>query len=78
MLVALSAAAMVGSFMPFLAVLADPSRVETTLVLARAYVQFGFTSVYQLMIGLGLGTLAVIVLASGIQIQRTWAVSAAR
>lgn len=75
MLAALSAAAMVGSIMPFLAVLADPARIETNPALAWAYAQFGFTSVYQFLVGLGFVAFAVIVLASGIQILRTWAVS---
>ena len=75
MLAALSSAAMVGSIIPFLTVLADPSHIETTPVLAWAYAQFGLTSVHQFLIILGLTTFAVIVLASGIQILRTWAVA---
>ena len=74
-LAAFSAAAMVGSIMPFLAVLADPSRIETTPALAWAYDRFGFASAHQFLVGLGLASFAVIVLASGVQILRTWAVA---
>jgi ABC-type multidrug transport system fused ATPase/permease subunit len=72
---ALSSAAMVGSIMPFLAVLADPSRIETTPTLAWAYDRFGFTSAHQFLVWLGIASFVVIVLASGIQILRTWALA---
>ena len=42
---ALSSAAMVGSIMPFLAVLADPERIRNVPALAWAYEMGGFTSV---------------------------------
>ena len=74
-LAAFAAAAMVGSIMPFLAVLADPSRIETTPALAWTYDRFGFTSAYQFLVGLGLASFAMILLASGVQILRTWAVA---
>lgn len=72
---ALASAAMVGSVMPFLAVLADPTRIETTPALAWTYDVFGFTSVYGFLVGLGLASFAIIVLSSLIQIGRTWAVA---
>jgi len=72
---ALASAAMVGSVMPFLAVLADPSRIASTPTLAWAYEILGFTSVYGFLVGLGLASFAVIVLSSLIQIAKTWAVS---
>jgi ABC-type multidrug transport system fused ATPase/permease subunit len=72
---ALASAVMVGSVMPFLAVLADPSRIEATPALAWAYDALGFTSVYGFLIGLGLASFAVIVLSSLIQIAKTWAVA---
>ena len=75
LLAALSTAAMVGSIMPFLAVLADPSRIETTPALAWAYERFGFTSVYQFLVGLGGAAFTVIILASLFQILKTWAVA---
>ena len=72
---ALSSAVMVGSVMPFLAVLADPSHIQTTPVLAWAYDALGFTSDYGFLVGLGLACFAVIVLSSVIQIVKTWIVA---
>lgn len=72
---ALSSAVMVGSVMPFLAVLADPSHIETTPFLAWTYDAFGFTSTYGFLVALGLASFAVIVLSSFIQIIRAWAVA---
>jgi len=72
---ALASAVMVGSVMPFLAVLADPSRIEATTALAWAYNALGFTSVYGFLVGLGLASFAVIVLSSIIQIAKIWAVA---
>ena len=72
---ALASAVMVGSVMPFLAVLADPARIEETPLLDWAYDVLGFKSVYGFLIGLGLASFAVIVLSSLIQIARTWALA---
>jgi ABC-type multidrug transport system fused ATPase/permease subunit len=72
---ALSSAVMVGSVMPFLAVLAEPSRIETTPALAWAYDALGFTSVYGFLVGLGLASFGVIILSSMLQIAKTWAVA---
>lgn len=71
---ALSSAVMIGSVMPFLTVLADPSRIEATPTLGWAYDTFGFTSVYGFLIGLGLASFGVIVLSSMLQIAKTWVV----
>lgn len=72
---ALASAVMVGSVMPFLAVLADPSRIETTPALAWGYDAFGFTSTYGFMVALGLASFAVILLSSAIQIAKAWTVT---
>lgn len=72
---ALSSAVMVGSVMPFLAVLADPSRIGSMPALAWAYDAFGFTTTYGFLVGLGLASFGVIVTSSAIQITRTWAVA---
>ena len=72
---ALASAVMVGSIMPFLAVLADPTRIGSTPALAWAYETFGFSSIYSFLIALGLASFAVIVLSSLIQIAKTWAVA---
>src|SRR6056297_4101509 len=68
-------ALMVGSVLPFLSVLADPDRIETNAALAWTYATFGFTSDYGFLVGLGLASLAVIVLTSLMQIVKTWAVA---
>ena len=72
---ALSAAVLVGSVMPFLVVLADPSHIAKTPMLAWAYDAIGFTSTYSFLVGLGLVSFATILLSSLIQIFRTWAVA---
>jgi len=71
----LSSAMMVGSVLPFLSVLAQPRNIETTPALNWAYNTFGFTSDYTFLVGLGLALLVVIVVASAIQIVKTWAVA---
>lgn len=75
MISALSAAVMVGSIVPFIAVLADPSTVEATPSLRWAYECFGFTSVYQFLIALGVACFAAIVAGSLLQVLRAWAVA---
>jgi ABC-type bacteriocin/lantibiotic exporter with double-glycine peptidase domain len=72
---AFASAVMVGSVMPFIAVMAEPSRIEETPALAWTYSTFGFTSDYQFLVALGLASFIVIVLASLIQILRTWVVA---
>lgn len=72
---ALSSALMVGSVIPFLTVLSDPSRIESVAALAWAYQTFDFTSDYTFLIGLGIASLAVIVLTSLVQILKTLAVA---
>lgn len=72
---ALSSAVMVGSVMPFLAVMADPSRIQNTPMLAWAFDTFGFSSVYGFLIGLGIASFAITIFSSLIQIARTWAVA---
>ena len=71
----LSSALMVGSILPFLSVLAQPRNIETTPALNWAYNTFGFTSDYTFLVALGLTSLVVIVIASAIQLLKTWAVA---
>lgn len=66
---------MVGSVLPFLSVLAEPSRIETVPILAWIYKFFGFQSDYSFLIGLGFAALGMITLTSAIQIFKTWAVA---
>jgi ATP-binding cassette, subfamily B, bacterial PglK len=72
---ALSSAAMVGSIMPFLAVLADPERIRNVPALAWAYEIGGFTSDYTFLVALGGASLIVIVLSNLLQILRALAVT---
>lgn len=71
----MSSALMVGSVMPFLSVLAQPSTIETTTALNWAYNTFGFTSNYAFLIALGLTSLVVIVSSSAVQLVKAWAVT---
>ena len=75
MIAAASSALMVASIMPFLSVLADPSRIRTTPSLAWVYAFFGFTSVYGFLVSLGLTSFAIIVAASLLQAAKVWAVA---
>lgn len=72
---ALSSALMVGSVLPFLSVLADPGRIDTVPKLAWSYETFGFESDYTFLIALGLASIGVIVLTSGMQVLKTWVVA---
>lgn len=72
---ALSSALMVGSILPFLSVLSQPERIETVPILAWVYETLGFKSDHGFLVGLGLAALCVIVLASAMQIFRTWSVA---
>lgn len=72
---AISAAVMVGSVLPFLTVLSDPSRIETVPQLAWAYEWFGFTTRYHFIVALGLATIAMIVVANAMQMLRLYVVS---
>lgn len=74
-LAALSSAAMVGSVLPFLSVLADPERIRSTPALGWAYDVGGFSSDYDFLVALGLASLAVIILSNLMQMVRTWAVA---
>jgi ABC-type multidrug transport system fused ATPase/permease subunit len=69
------AAVSVGSIMPFLAVLSDPTRIQTVGALAWAYEAFGFASDYSFLVALGLASFAMIVLASLTQIANTWSIA---
>ena len=71
---AVSSMVMVGSVMPFLAVLSDPDRIEVVPQLAWAYEFFGFTSIYGFLIALGGITFVTILLTSLMQIAKNYAV----
>lgn len=72
---AIGAAAMVGSIMPFLAVLADPEVIHADGYLARIYDALGFQSDFRFLVALGLASIAVILVAGLLQIARSYAVA---
>ncbi len=65
----------VGSVVPFLTVLSDPTRINTTPALAWAYERFGFASDYDFLVALGVVSFAAIMLASLAQIANAWSVA---
>lgn len=68
-------ALMVASIVPFLSVLGDPSQIEKSDFLNRAYMFFEFTSVYGFLTALGGISIAVICIATVAQVLRSYAVS---
>ncbi len=71
----LVSAVMVGSILPFLSVVTDPSRIESVPALAWAYERFGFSSTYSFVVALGLASIAIIVVTTGIQVLRVYVTS---
>lgn len=71
---ALSSALMVGSVMPFLAVLSDPGRIENVAILFWAYERFGFSSDFGFLVALGLASFLVILLSTLMQIVKNYAI----
>ena len=72
---AAASTAMVGSVMPFLAVLADPSRIEATPALAWAYDTFGFRSAYGFLVALGMFALLMVLVGVSAQVVKTYAIA---
>ncbi|MGY6635187.1 MAG: ABC transporter ATP-binding protein [Alkalilacustris sp.] len=72
---AASSTLMVGSIMPFLAVLSDPGRIQSTPMLAWAYGTLGFQSTYGFLVGLGIAALAVIFLGMAMQVLKVYVVA---
>lgn len=71
---ALGSAIMVGSVFPFLAVLAEPSNIQTISQLNWIYETFGFTTQYGFLVALGVGTLVAILLFNALQLSRTYVI----
>lgn len=72
---AASAVAMIGSVMPFLAVLSDPSKIEKSATLAWAYQAGGFEDRYSFLFALGLVSITVIVISNLLQALRVYTVT---
>ncbi len=60
--------------MPFLAVLVEPERIHDIGLLSWAYTRFEFQSQYSFLVALGVLSFTVIIVASALQILKTWAV----
>ncbi len=75
LLLALLETAGVASIMPFLAVLGNPSMVETNPVLAWMYAKGRFTSVDSFLFALGIGAFALVVLSAVFRIGTTYAMT---
>lgn len=71
---ALGSALMVGSIFPFLAVLAEPSNIQTIPQLNWAYETFGFNTQYGFLVALGVATLTAILLFNALQLSRTYVI----
>lgn len=71
----ISSVAMIGSIMPFLAVLSDTSQIESTPTLAWAYRYFDVESRFDFLILLGIASMFVIIAASVAQIVRVYVVA---
>lgn len=72
---ALSTAAMVGSVIPFLSVLADPEKIRSVPLLAWGYEAGGFTSDYSFVVALAFGSLGIIIVSNLLMVARSWAVA---
>lgn len=69
-----SAASMVGSIMPFLAVLTDPSLINKNPILKWSYSFFEFKTNQNFIIALGCISLVIIFISIGIQVIKNWIV----
>ena len=72
---ALGTAVMVGSILPFLTVLADPSSIHRVTQLNWVYETFGFQSDYAFLVAMGFVTLAFILLSNGLQLARSYVIT---
>lgn len=70
---ALASALMVGSIMPFLTVLSNPSSVAEIPALLWVHKTLGITSTYSLLITLGVLSFSAVVFSSVVQVARVWA-----
>lgn len=66
---------MVGSVLPFLAILSDPGQIARVPALAWAYEVFGFNSDYAFLVALGLASICVIAITNVIQMVKTYVIA---
>ena len=72
---ALASAIMVGSVLPFLTLLADPSIIEKNPVFSWAYRVGGFSTDYQFLMAMGIATCLVILVMNAILFLNIWAMA---
>jgi ABC-type multidrug transport system fused ATPase/permease subunit len=72
---ALSTAVMIGSILPFLTVLAEPSKISTVPQLNWIYETFGFGSDYSFLVALGVATLGVIFANNALGLARVYVIT---
>ena len=72
---ALASAAMVGSVFPFLSLLADPSLVDRSEFLSSMYSAGGFTSDFEFLVAVGIGTALIIFLMNVILFAHLWVIT---
>lgn len=65
---------MVGSVLPFLAVLSDPNVIQEQSLLKWAYDIFGFTSEYDFTFAFGVAGICTILATTAVQLLRTYAI----
>lgn len=70
---AIGSSAMVASVMPFLAVLADPTMIQSSGWMSRAYDMLGFDSNIDFLVALGVGAMVVITISFLLQLASTYA-----
>lgn len=71
----LGSAGMIASIFPFLSVLSNPERIEEVALLTWTYNTFGFETAYSFLIAMAVLSLAVVIVANGLQVLRVYAVS---
>jgi ATP-binding cassette, subfamily B, bacterial PglK len=65
----------VAAILPFLAVLSDPSRIETNSVLQRIYTGLDFGSIHSFLIFLGIGVLGLVLLSLCVRLLSTYSIA---
>lgn len=72
---ALSSAVMVGSVMPFLAVLAEPDTIDNVAILSWLNQVLGFNSDFDFIVALGVASFSVIIFTTLIQVSKNYIVA---
>jgi len=65
---------MIGSVMPFLSIISNPTIIETNTILRSVYEYFGFTEHHSFVVWIGVVTILVIVSANMVMVLRQYAI----